>query len=210
MPCSLATTMTNQAIDISLKPVKDFLDGLDTVLNSNTFLLTFKIVNNSLEKSFEAFIKSDDLINQIIYQDSKRGWYNMQYFDSSDNTYKIYPGNLINNPLELKINLPEIDKREYLIAMLTGDTSVGSFFSFYSYQKERAEAEMIVDNFISYLSTTSNWNLFVVQPNFLKDNVQEYAKDGEIKYFYGDDSNDTSTLIHCQNKGFLLLTNGIP
>ena len=177
--------MTNQALDISSKPVKDFLDGLDTVLNSNTFLLTFEIVNNSLENSFEVFIKSDDLINQIIYQDSKRKWYNMQYFDNSDNTYKIYPGNLINNPLELKINLPEVDKREYLIAMLTGDTSIGSFFSFYSYQKERAEAEMIIDNFISYLSKTSNWNLFVVQPNFLKDNVQEYAKDGEIKYFYG-------------------------
>ncbi len=53
-------------------------------------------------------------------------------------------------------------------------------------------AEMIVDNFISYLSTTSNWNLFVVQPNFLKDNVQEYAKDGEIKYLYGDFVNYTS------------------
>ena len=207
-PKPLTVTMTNITIDISAKPLKDFLDGVDIVLNSNTFLLTFDIKNGSVTKSLEAFIKSNDFITQIIRQDSERDWYNMQYFDNLDSTFIQRPGNLISKTIELKIDTPQVDKREYLIAMLTGDTSIGRFFSFYSYQKERNEAETIVDNFISYLSTNADWTLSVVKPDFLKDNVQENAKKGELKYFNGDYGNDTATLIECRNKGFLLLTNG--
>ncbi len=200
--------MADETLDTSIRFIKDFIDSIDIVLNSNTFLLTFEIVDDTLVESFKTFIKSKDFITKTIYQDSERDWLNLQCFDSDDNCYKIRPGNLVSETAELKISLPEIDKREYLIAMLTGDTSIGSFFSFYSYRKERAEAEMIIDNFVSYLLTDSHWNLFIVQPNFLKDRLQEYAKGDEIKYFDGDYGNDTATLIQSGNKGFLILTNG--
>ncbi len=184
------------------------MDSVDTVLNSNTFILTFDVTDDNLKDSFKTFLRSNDFITQIIRQDNEREWHNLHYFDSVDNCYKILPGNLINEDAELSMSSPSVDKREYLIAMLTGDNAIGNFYSFYSYQKDRVEAEVTVDKLIAYLTKDSNWTLFIVQTNFLKDHLEGYAKENEIRYFDGDYGNDNAILIQSKNKGFLLLTNG--
>jgi hypothetical protein len=128
-PETLVVTLTNEALEISAKPVKNFLDAVDTVLNSNTFILQFSILLNDIKKSLDLFLKSDTFINQLIFQDRERNWFNMQYFDGDTGRFKVKPGNLLNKDAKLIISEPSVDKREYLIAMLTGDTSVGSFYS---------------------------------------------------------------------------------
>jgi len=96
--------------------------------------------------------------------------------------------------------------------MLTGDTSKGRFFSYYSKEISLEKAKVIVDNLISFLTTYdkySEWKLFFVEPDFLKDTVERYSKNEELTYFNGGFGNDTATVILTNNKGFLLLTNGI-
>src|SRR5215204_2417516 len=154
-------------MDISAKPVKDFLDAADEVINSNTFILQFHILLNDVKRSLELFLKSELFINQLLSQDRERNWFNMQYFDNVSNGFTVKPGNLLNENAQLKISELSVEKREYLIAMLTGDTSVGRFFSFYSKQKERKVAETIVDDFVSYLSLFGDYELFIMEPNFL-------------------------------------------
>lgn len=196
-------------MDISAKPVNDFLDAVDEVMNSNTFILRFHIFSEDVKKSLEPFLKSENFINQLLAQDGERDWFNMQYFDDVTASFIIKPGNTLNENFELIISGPSVDKREYLIAMLTGDTSVGNFFSFYSKQKERKVAEAIVDDFVSYLPFSGNYELFTMKPNFLKNTYHSSAKENEIQYFDGDYGNDTATVITCGDTGYLILTNGV-
>lgn len=197
-------------MNISEKPIKHFLDSIDIVLNSNTFIVEFEIVNNNLERSLYEFLLSENFISQLAQQDIQRDWYNLHYFDYKTNSYKLKSGNLLENNFELKIDTSPFDKKEYLTAMLTGDTDKGNFFSFYGNEIDRHKAEIIIDNLTGYLSVyTGEWDLFTVQPVFLKCTSKNYGKGEDLKYFEGDYGNDTATIIKYRNTGFLILTNGI-
>lgn len=196
-------------LDISQKPIKTFLDSVDSVLNSNTFLLEFEIKTDNIKTDLLNFIRSDSFIRQISNQDIEREWFNMHDFDYKTKTHKIRKGSILKNKIELEIKEIENGKNEYLTAMLTGDTTKGRFNSFYSKEIEKEKAKAIVENLTSYLSLYSNWKLFYVEPNFLKNAVEIYSKDEELKYFEGDYGNDTATIILTKNNGYLLLTNGI-
>lgn len=201
--------MDSLYIDISSEPVKFFLDAVDAVLNSHTFLLRFDIDAGNLEKSFLSFLHSELFMKQLAQQDTERGWNCLRYFDSITDTYKFRHGNILSDQLQLKISSSTFDKREYLIAMLTGDTTKGSFFSFYGKQLERKKAEVIVDNMTSFISENSRWDLFIVHPDFLKNSAEVAGKSDDLYYFEGGNANDTATVIRCSDKGFLILTNGI-
>lgn len=122
-------------MDILAKPVNDFLDAMDEVINSNTFILQFHIGFNVVKKSLELFLKSEVFITQLLGQDRERNWFKMQIFDDVTTSLIMKPGNILNENAELIISEPSVDKREYLIAMLTGDTSAGSFLAFIQSQK---------------------------------------------------------------------------
>lgn len=201
--------MDSLYIDISSEPVRFFLDAVDAVLNSNTFLLRFDIDAGNLEKSFLSFLHSELFMKQLAQQDTERGWNCLRYFDSITDTYKFRHGNILSDQLQLKISSSTFDKREYLIAMLTGDTTKGSFFSFYGKQMDRKKAEVVIDDLTSFLSANGNWDLFVVQPDFLKNYTELTAQSKNLYYFEGGNANDTATVIRCSDKGFLILTNGI-
>ena len=196
-------------MDISAKPIKTFLDSVDSVLNSNTFLLRFDSKGSDLNTEFLSFLQSDSFIEQLAYQDRERSWFNMHYFDNKTESYKLKKGNILKDNIELNIKEVENEKSEYLTAMLTGDTTKGRFFSYYSKQIDKEKARAIVDNFTSFLSVYESWRLFIVEPDFLKDAVEVYSKEEDLRYFEGDYGNDTATIILTKDKGYLLLTNGI-
>jgi len=204
--------MINEPIDISSKPIKLFLDTVDQVLNSNTFLLPFEVKADNIDEALLGFIASESFIHQLASQDKEREWFNLHYFDHKTGNYKLKNGNILKSEIDLKIKEIVVDKSDYLIAMLTGDTSKGRFFSYYSKEISLEKAKVIVDNLISFLTTYdkySEWKLFFVEPDFLKDTVERYSKNEELTYFNGGFGNDTATVILTNNKGFLLLTNGI-
>lgn len=196
-------------MDISVKPIKTFLDAVDIVLNSNTFLLQFDSRSTDLKTELLNFLRSESFIEQLANQDKERSWFNMHYFDNRTESYKLRKGNILKDKIELKIKELESEKSEYLMAMLTGDTAKGRFFSFYSRQIDKEKARAIVDFFTSFLSVYANWRLFIIEPDFLKDAVEVYSKEKDLRYFEGDYGNDTATIILTNDKAYLLLTNGI-
>jgi hypothetical protein len=201
--------MNTEQMDISAKPIKTFLDSVDSVLNSNTFLLRFESKDDDLNTDFLSFLQSDSFIEQLAHQDKERNWFNLHYFDNKTGSYKLRKGNILNDKIELKIKEVLIDKIEYLTAMLIGDTTKGRFFSYYSMQIDKVKARAIVDNFTSFLSVYENWRLFIIEPDFLKDAVDVYPKEEDLRYFEGDYGNDTASIILTKDIGYLLLTNGI-
>lgn len=196
-------------MDIRLAPIKMFLDSVDMVLNSNTFLLEFDPLTADINAELYHFLQSESFIEQMAHQDLERNWLNMHYFDNTLNAYQLKNGHILKDNMSLKIQEVVNEKNDYLVAMLTGDTSVGRFFSFYSKPFDKQKAKSIVDHFTSYLSVYETWRLFVVEPNFLKNAVEKYPKGEELRYFQGDFGNDSASLIITKNKAYLLLTNGI-
>lgn len=196
-------------MDISVDPIKTFLDAVDNVLNSNTFLLPFDVHSYDLNTELSNFLRSESFIEQLINQDKERDWFNLHYFDEKTESYTQRKGKILSEKIELKIKEVEDGKSDYLIAMLTGDTTKGRFFSFYSKQMDKEKAKAIVDNFTSFLSVNVNWRLFTVEPDFLKDEVEVYSKEEDLRYFGGGYGNDSATIILIKDKAYLLLTNGI-
>lgn len=197
-------------MNISDFAIKHFLDSVDIVLNSNTFIVEFDIPEENIEDALKNFLLSDNFMAQLAERDIEREWFCLHYFDDVTNNYRLKQGNPLEKNIQLKIDKPSFEKREYLIAMLTGDTSKGPFFSFYQKEIERDKAEMVVDNLINYLTLyTNKWDLFIVEPDFLKSTDKSYPKGEELRYFEGDFGNDTATIIRYKNKGYLILTNGI-
>ena len=93
--------MAYQFFDISAKPNKDFLDNVDLVLNSNTFILPFNIRLNNVSDSLQLFLATDNFQNLMLQQDKDRGWNNMHYFDKAGQQ-KVKPGNLLKENFKLK------------------------------------------------------------------------------------------------------------
>jgi hypothetical protein len=201
--------MDIKQLDISAKPIKTFLDSVDIVLNSNTFLLQFDSMTSDLKSEFMSFLQSESFIEQLAYQDRERSWFNMYYFDNKTESYKLRKGSILKDKIDLRIEEVVNERSEYLTAMLTGDTTRGRFFSFYSKQLDKEKARAIVDGFTSFLSASESWRLFILEPDFLKDAVEVSSKEEDLRYFEGDNGNDTATIILTRDKGYLLLTNGI-
>jgi len=97
------------------------------------------------------------------------------------------------------------------MAMLTADLKVGNFFSPYGTQRNRRDAEQLIERFISYITNGEHWELYTVYPDFLYNAVERHESQAEeqIHYFKGDYASDTATLITAGDRHFLLLTNGI-
>ncbi len=196
-------------MDIRPAPIKIFLDSVDMVLNSNTFLLEFDPLTADINAELYHFLHSASFIEQLAKQDIERNWLNMHYFDNTLNAYQLKNGHILKDNMCLKMQEVVNEKNDYLVAMLTGDTSAGRFLSFYSKQLDKVKAKNVVDHFTSYLSVYEAWRLFVVEPDFLKNATEKYPKGEELRYFQGDFGNDSATVILTKDKAYLLLTNGI-
>src|SRR5690606_22219383 len=115
------------SVDLSSPPVQRFLDAVDLVLNSNTFLLHFDIGEEKLQDALFHFINSPLFMEQLAMQDKQRGWFNLHYLDHKTGTYQVKRGHILENTIQLKIKACNHDKRAYLMALLTGDVTLGKF-----------------------------------------------------------------------------------
>ena len=69
----------------SHKSIKDFLDAVDHVLNSNTFLFDYKpSFSEDLKGELAAFLQSTDFYGRMLQQDMERGRNNMHIFRQRD------------------------------------------------------------------------------------------------------------------------------
>lgn len=181
-------------MDIEEKAIKDYLDAVDTVLNSNTFIFEFTIAGD-FEESLYTYLKSESFINQLFDEDTSRGWFNLDYHKNRKS--------ILNKNFVLEVT--ECDNgTEYLISFLTAE----NFYSFYNKQLSYEKAKSIVLNFTGFLTGVeySAWKLYKIKPNFLKSDKE--AKKAEASYFENF-GNDAATVLAFENKGYLLLTNGM-
>lgn len=195
--------------DTSNKAVTAFLDAVDIVLNSNTFLLHYTAeVDCDIKDALTSFVNSNDFYQQFLKQDIDRKWHNHHHFNSKTDRFEPRSTNLVKPGSQLTIGKPAVSKLDYLIAMLTANNQDLPFFSFYSQQIEVAKATQIVNDLIYYITWGSSWELYTIRPDFLYNGTEKDKAKGTICYF-DDCGNDAATLIVSGNRHYMILTNGM-
>ena len=204
-------------MDILNEPIKQFLDSLDEVLNNtNTLLFQYLINNEDLEEATSLFLQSNDFIEQFYKIDLDMNYHNfhdLEYNDRKEYFWKRRNIKLFKTNYQLKIMKPVIDKKEYLIAMHTGDTTKGKFNSFYGRNKNLEEAEKIVNDYIFAITDGMDWELFVIDPDFLEYDIEdpEDAEDtAERGYLIDECSSNNVLIIKCDKVCYMIMTNGGP
>lgn len=167
-------------------PIANFLDKVDRILNSNTFLLSFDVSSKDRSQAIRSFIYSDSFVTQIVQHDIDREWYNLHYYDEYVKTYQVRKGTLVKGECELQLSKALPNKLLYLVAMLTGDVSYGKFFSFYQQQLEYEEAKELTSAFIEFLFKGESWELYTLEPNFLTNVEEVHSPDGIFYFEQGD------------------------
>lgn len=191
--------------------VKDLLDALDTVLNSNTFLLSYVPLHpHSISQSMIAFLNSHSFLEQIFKQDHDRNWNNFHYWDSENSDYQQEDGKIVKPDIELKITKPSVNVRLYLMSMLTATNEKnGNFWSPYKKQKSEEDAEQLVNNFLKFIGYDEDSETLCIQPDFLFTTKEMNSDSKILGYFEGEFASDSATLFVTNDKHYLLLTNGI-
>ncbi|RYZ20289.1 MAG: hypothetical protein EOO10_23410 [Chitinophagaceae bacterium] len=200
-------TLFLNMIDIKNPNVSIFLDAVDSVLNSNTFLLqtTVSADPGTIESKIETLLKGDGEA-QLFRQDEERDWHFLNVFDVETMTYERREGVLVKPNLRVEVLCEVSDPHRYMVGMLTADPNIGNFKTFYGTQKSKQEAEEIVAGFLTELTKSKPFQTFVLQPDFLYNKTDKVS---ELYYFEGGNACDTATCFLCYDTCYLLLTNGI-
>ena len=192
------------------KASKRFVDAANRVLNSNTFILSFPLNGRDPEIALPAFLTSPEFMDQLLTQDLARGSHGFFHvYDYEKETYAVRTGELVKDQTPITFSAPVVEKREYLIAFLTGDTSKGNFHSYYGTQLDHKDAAQIVDGLILHITRDNPWQLFTLEPDFLTS-APETDTDDNLYYFEQDGANNNAALITLADSAYLILTNGIP
>jgi hypothetical protein len=161
--------MYTEPFDISIAPVKQFLDAADKVLNSNTFLLQFDLIDDDIEVSLVRFLHSPFFIEQLADQDKQTGGQHLWTRNASGKPYRMRSGEIVKDGFVLTLSpISANESTAYLVAMLTGDTTRGRFCNYYNKAMPVIKGKAIVDNLIAFLTLGNDWKLFVAAPNFYK------------------------------------------
>lgn len=198
----------NKTFKTNDQVIAAFLDGVDRVLNSNTFMLSFHLNDQDLPAALHSFVHSDDFVKQMLQQDIDRQWHNMHIYNEEENQYEVRSGTLVKENATLALSGPHTEGLQYLVAMLTGDFSKGSFYSFYNTKLTSEDAMSLVSDLIEFLFSNEKWQLFTIEPDFLTT-AEEVGLTSHICYFEGDYGNDTATVLTDGKMAYLILTNGI-
>lgn len=195
------------------KYTKLFLDLIDEVLNSNTFLLQTEINFKSLEEAKKDVHKflSEHFTHQLLEQDIARGWDN--YYIANHKGDRMPMDNISFVKPSFDIQLQELDYENalyFLRTMITVETNDYNFWSPYSKQIETEKAIDIVKNFIYEITIDKDWKLFVLNTDFGYAKTDKYHSKSTLAYFEGDFGSDSASIIVREdNTAYLLLTNGI-
>ncbi len=181
--------------------ISAFLDGVDTVLNSNTFLLTFNIEKERLEKGVRQFIDSGGFKSQILEQDQARGW---------NNYSKIKDEQLIKSNYKLQFHPLPLEKVEtYFSSMLMAESNSYNFWSPYSKQFDKPKSIALTRGFLSALSQNQKISTCLMNTDFSYSHEEVHSKRGYMTYFEGEYGSDSATLITREDhQAFIILTNG--
>ncbi|WP_040496522.1 hypothetical protein [Fulvivirga imtechensis] len=152
-------------MDIKSVDIKAFLDGVDTVLNSNTFLLNTSVCFKSREKAADElfkFITSSNFIVQVLEQDLIRGWRNYQQNEPLVMQY------LVKRNFRIKLSELSLEGAlKYLKAMLTVEGNPYNFWSLYNTPIEESMANRIVRNFLKKIDPGSTVEVIHSKYRFL-------------------------------------------
>lgn len=182
-----------------------FLDGVDLVLNSNTFLLRLEVINGTivqLKDQLRQVIDSGEFKAQILQQDKLRGWNNYDL---------VREEKLIKANYSLQLQpIDEEDVESYFRLMLTVDNNPYNFWSPYNQQFDKPKAIALTRNFLSELSQNQSIAVYRLNTDFSYSQVEAYRKKGLMAYFEGDYGSDSATLvIRRDGPAYLILTNGL-
>lgn len=200
-------TLSLNMIDIKNPNISTFLDAVDSVLNSNTFLLqtTVSADRGAIESQIEGFLKGD-CEAQLFRQDEERDWHFLNIFDVETMSYQRREEVFVKPNLKVQVLCEVTDPNRYIVSMLTADPNIGNFKNFYGTQKSKLEAEEIVTGFLTELTKSKPFQTFALQPDFFYNKTDKVS---ELYYFEGENACDTATCFLCFDTCYLLLTNGI-
>jgi len=194
--------------------INRFLDEVDNVLNSNTFLIKLELdFSDSIQcqHQFTSFAKSEKLKSAVLKQDIERDWFNYHSVSNKGEYIIKEQGPLVKQNDE--ITPSELTKEKglrHLSAMLTVEQNDHSFWSPYDKQIERNKAEALVKNFIDELTCQQDFKILTLNTSFMYNKVDKYSESQYMAYFEGDYGSDSATIIKvADGTAFLLLTNGI-
>lgn len=189
---------------IEQEHIKKLLDSLDTVLNSNSFLLELSVSESSEENTQEAladFMNSGEFKRQLLEQDALRGWNNYSDLRSAEiikPNFEIHSKPVIKN-----------GAIAHLRSMLTTEPNNFNFWSPYSKQLKPEQAEAIVSSFIWQLCESPEFDMYLINTDFSYNQVERKGSKKHLAYFEGDYGSDSATLIvRSDLTAYLLLTNG--
>ena len=200
---------------LNQEPIKYFLDKVDTVLNSNTFLLKTKIAFENVletERNLHDFISSGKFKKQILKQDIIREWTN--YHQVNDDGKLVITATGILAKPTFKIQLKRLTKAAsltYFRSMLTVETDTNNynFWSPYSKAINSTEAMLYVQNFLGKLGEGQEFIVYTCNTDFCYSIGEQYHNEKVMGYFEGDYGSDSMTvIIRKDNEAFILLTNG--
>ena len=201
-------------------PVKHFLDAVDEVMNSNTFLIDAGPTLGSLSAwEIADYVQSEDFTQAMFACDRIRDWWS--YHDSEIENDELVrhpsPGSFtVENPAINSEPATVEDFRQRLLWMLTE--------AFCPYAGRGAEhrspevARALVDRFLGALDVKASTQVVFVEPIFLHSTRYWVATeddppipDHHLPYFDGpQNESDTATFWITDEVGYLLLTNGSP
>lgn len=202
--------------------VENFLRTVDSVLNSNTFLLVIPLIGQpkDLKRFLSEFIKSKKFKELMIEQDKIRslGCYNYYDFIEGEVVEAInYSGEFCKPNFELsmeKMSYGSLEK--ILLNMITTNKS------FYKKQLSSYNASPIVNMFLDKIfkgnnikKLTDEWNIYSVKPNFLNttyiiDENSRKEEQNERFCYFDDWGFDSCTVFYNKERLYMLLTNGRP
>lgn len=202
--------------------VENFLRTVDSVLNSNTFLLVIPLIGQpkDLKGFLSEFIRSKQFKELMIEQDNIRslGCYSYYDFIEGEVVEVInYSGEFYKPNFELSMEKISYDGLEkILLNMITTNKS------FYKKQLSSYNASPIVNMFLDKIfkgnnikNLTDEWNIYSVKPNFLNTTYMINKNSGEEEQnkrlcYFDDCGFDSCTVFYNKERLYMLLTNGMP
>lgn len=184
---------------------REFLDGVDSVLNSNTFLLTAAVPSTSKPTDagrIRAFIASAGFSRALLRQDREREWDLFHEWNAAMTDRVPVPLPLVRPAEPRPRAMSESEARALLVSMLTGG-GIRGFRSPYRKELDIDVARNLTGALLATLLRGQPGRFYALDLGFLFP----HGADG-AGYLDGAGS-DTATAILTDSQTSILLTNGM-
>ena len=193
----------------SSSTINKFLENVDIVLNSNTFLLNLTVDFNNTKKAqhqLEVFAYSGNLKAELLKQDIERDWLIFHTINEKDEYILLEDGYLV----KLEVEISTEQGFQYLRSMLTIEPGKHNFWSPYNKQIAMDKANELVKNFLYAIANDQIIKFYTLNTNFIYNFSEIRNTDETMAYFEGGYASDSATLLVREDSAaFMLLTNGI-